>query len=146
MQITSRNGYSPQPGERVRIYWNFHKKTYSIQAKRKGRWVVVGYSDQFVVVDVSFVVSDAGWRRVLRSGRKNVHAFICGEWAGGDVADATARIGAIAGYVVTYNPLRGPAFRSQGAEINTSGVVVGRVFADVAIPWVIAQPENRTAV
>ena len=65
--------------KRVRIYFNLHKKIYSVQAKVDGRWKVVEYTNDINLVDATFKVSEAGRQRVLRENRKNVHAYIVGE-------------------------------------------------------------------
>lgn len=66
---------------RVQVYWNLHKKCWSVVAfegDRKGR--VVSHTDQVFLEDVKFAVQPAGNARVRREGRKNVHAFVRGEW------------------------------------------------------------------
>ena len=67
---------------RVQVYWNLHKKSWSVVAlegERKGRVIRYG-SKQIFVKDATFVVQPAGRDRVRREGRKNVHAFVRGEW------------------------------------------------------------------
>lgn len=68
-------------GEEVQVYWNFHKKCFSVQARTgtdKGR--VIAHVGWFELEDVKFVIGKAGQRRVREEGRKNVHAFIRGTW------------------------------------------------------------------
>lgn len=65
----------------VRVYYNFHKKTFSIQEKVQGQWRVVSHKDTFMLSDAKFKVSQKGRERVLREKKKNVHAFIYGLWA-----------------------------------------------------------------
>ena len=60
--------------EPVRVYWNFHRKCYSVQQNR----LVVGYTDCISLVDVRFHVSEAGRQRVLKERKKNVHAYAIG--------------------------------------------------------------------
>lgn len=64
---------------KVRVYWNFHKKLFSVQAQVNGRWKVVEHSENLFLTDVQFKVSESGRQRVLREKRKNVHAKIHGE-------------------------------------------------------------------
>lgn len=64
------------------IYRNLNRKghTYSFKAlegKHKGR--VVAYAESFLVKDVTFHVSQAGWERCIREQRRNVHAGIVGD-------------------------------------------------------------------
>ena len=62
-----------------RIYWNLHKKCYSVQRKVDGRWKVCMHADELYLDNVTFFVSPTGRERVRREGRKNVHAFILAE-------------------------------------------------------------------
>lgn len=80
----------PTPiGTPVRVYRNLHptKPTWSIQAKvripgtRRHTWKVVGWSDNLVLADAGFQVYEAGLRRVLATGVKNVHAYVLGTLA-----------------------------------------------------------------
>lgn len=98
-------------GERVELYWNFHKKLYSVRAlggKDKGR--VVAHRDCVALKFVEFKVSDAGRERVRREKRKNVHAVIRGRYAGG-VAWAEGRDRSVG---VSYNPYRNERFVCRG--------------------------------
>jgi hypothetical protein len=62
---------------RVDIYWNLHKKIWSI----RHNGIVIEHLDNVFVEDVSFVVQPAGRRKVRKTRRKNVHAFVRGEIA-----------------------------------------------------------------
>lgn len=73
---------------RVDVYFNLHKKKLSIKARedfqvgvtlvKTGR--VFHHRKGIVLKDVSFVVSKAGRERVLREKKKNVHAYIRGDF------------------------------------------------------------------
>jgi len=67
-----------QVGERVRVYYNLHKQKLSVQKKINGTWKVTDYADEISMTAPIFKVSEAGRQRVLKSGRKNVHAYIEG--------------------------------------------------------------------
>jgi hypothetical protein len=63
----------------VRVYWNLHKKKFSVQAHYgSGSWRVVAHAEELMLKDVTFKVSEAGRQRVLRTGVKNVHAYVVG--------------------------------------------------------------------
>ena len=62
---------------RVEVYFNLHKKLWSVVDLSTG--LVVGHVDEIAIKDPSFAVQPAGRRKVLREGRKNVHAFVRGE-------------------------------------------------------------------
>lgn len=62
---------------RVEVYFNLHKYTWSVRSARTGR--VILHTDKVHIRDPEFVVRQAGRERVLREGKKNVHAFVRGE-------------------------------------------------------------------
>ncbi len=64
---------------RVECYFNLHKHVFSVRALEgpdKGR--VILHASNVLLKDVSFVVQKAGREKVLRTGQKNVHAFVRG--------------------------------------------------------------------
>ncbi len=100
---------------RVRVYYNLHKHTFSIQHRTSKGWRVRDYADTVRLTDVTFKVSEAGRQRVLREGRKNVHAFVIGTLAD-TVPDTPHR--------VTYNPFKAPTFvRADDGEPVTEAPV-----------------------
>ena len=60
----------------VDVYFNRHKSTFSI--RHKGR--VIEHTDTVVIKNPRFVVNESGRNRVLREKKKNVHAFVRGEY------------------------------------------------------------------
>ena len=60
---------------RVEIYFNLHKKVFSMRHKGK----VIAHVCNATLKNVTYVVQPAGRARVLREGKKNVHAFARGE-------------------------------------------------------------------
>lgn len=60
---------------RVEVYWNLHKKCWSVR-RAGGR--VLYHASAVTLDDVTWVVQPAGRARVLREGKKNVHAFARG--------------------------------------------------------------------
>lgn len=76
----ARPGAAPYEGQRVRVYRNLTRKTYSILDPRTGR--VLGYSPEFTLAKATYKVSEAGRDRVRRTGRKTVHAFVEGHLTG----------------------------------------------------------------
>ena len=85
----------------VRVYYNLHKHTFSIQHKTSKGWRVRDYADEVMLKDVTFKVSEAGRQRVIREGRKNVHAYVIGTLV--DELPETPR-------KITYNPYRFSSF------------------------------------
>ena len=62
-------------GLRVMVYYNLHKKTFSVQYK--GR--VILYADYVKLGNVEFRVREGGKEKVRQEMRKNVHAFVIGD-------------------------------------------------------------------
>lgn len=79
-------GRSVKKNQKVRVYRNLHKPgvVYSIADAWTG--LVLGYSESVLLTGVAFKVSAAGRERVLRTGRKNVHAFVIGRYEGTEQA------------------------------------------------------------
>lgn len=65
-------------GTPVRVYWNFHRKLFSVQVKGEKGWRVAGRVRSLRLENVTFHVSQAGRERVLRERKKNVHAKVHG--------------------------------------------------------------------
>lgn len=91
------------PEARVEVYHNVTKKgvVYSI---RQGGYVVA-HASEVNLVNAEFVVKQPGRKRVKKTGRKNVHAFVRGE--------LIRTRGPISGhqFQVVYNPKRYREFR-----------------------------------
>jgi len=91
-----------------RIYRNLHKKCFSIQAKVPGKgWRVVDSATDLCVSGVTFRVYEAGRQRVLRTRRKNVHAFVIVD---GYVKTKPGIKVANCDVKVSYNPKVAPVF------------------------------------
>lgn len=76
---------------RVSVYFNLHRKLFSVRAEEgPAKGLVVAHCTAVNLYGVQFVVNQAGRARVIREGRKNVHAFVRGELVGfvGTVTDA----------------------------------------------------------
>ena len=110
----------PPVGSQVQVYWNSHKRLWSIRFNRK----VVFHSENVVLSDVRFVVSERGRLRVLRERKKNVHAYAEGILPSHTLACSRR---------VTYNPYRDETFICDGRPIADAAFAHfmhdGRVFA-----------------
>lgn len=96
---------------KVFVYRNLHKQTWSVKALEgpsKGR--VIAHSDHVLVWEASGRVSEAGRQRVLREGRKNVHAGIVGT-----LVSLQAEPGFL-GTDITYNPYKYETFVYKNLE------------------------------
>ncbi len=70
------SGFACTPGP-FRIYRNVNKRCWSVQGKTPKGWRLIDHRRALIVDNVTFKVYETGRQRVLREGRKNVHAYIC---------------------------------------------------------------------
>lgn len=68
---------SEHHGKDVFVYYNLHKKVWSIKDRKTG--IVIAHSKKVSVDNPQFKVSEAGRQRVLRDKSKNVHAGVVGK-------------------------------------------------------------------
>ena len=61
---------------KVEVYFNLHKRVFSIRSCKTGR--VIHHAKDVHIVNPKFVVREGGRQRVLRERKKNVHAFVRG--------------------------------------------------------------------
>lgn len=62
--------------DRIRAYYNLHKKCFSVQDYKTG--LVIEHTDKLFMTNAMFVVRKSGNERVKKEGKKNVHAFVNG--------------------------------------------------------------------
>ncbi len=122
---------------KVFVYWNLHRKCWSIKSLAgtfKGK--VFAHARELDLANVVFKVSEAGRQRVLREGKKNVHAGAVGtleKWT--DLTGTRRGLGTISQMdqtygkridpkSVRYNPRTGSTFTTaEGQPINRAEVV-----------------------
>ena len=67
--------------KRVALYYNLHKECWSVQSREKPDYgKVIAHVDEALLFDAKYVVRQTGRNKVLKEGRKNVHAFVVGTW------------------------------------------------------------------
>jgi hypothetical protein len=130
----------------VRCYWNLHARCWSIQDAKTRR--VIGHATRVLLRDVAFKVSEAGRQRVLREGRKNVHAFAVGElsaadwmetlrgpmpWITGDIH--YQKHAKEKGRLVSYNPRRAGTFMVQVGYPEAPGQAVREPIHEAPMAW-----------
>ena len=90
----------------VRVFRNWKRDCYNIM--RDGR--VLASAKQVRLTAVEFLVRESGRQRMLRQGRRNVHAYAIGRLVDythpGDLRD----LDKLAGRAVFYNPYRCSTF------------------------------------
>lgn len=106
------------------IYRNLHTGGFSVRY----RGIVIDRLHKFTATGVTFKVNDAGRKRVIEEGRKNVHAFVVADKYKGLInkqyeLDKLEKI--------TYNPYTDMHFKCNGFYIKSAKEVVfyeGRCF------------------
>ena len=83
---------------RVEVYFNLPRKIWSVRDLSTG--LVVDHVDEITIQDPVFVVQPAGRAKVIKEGRKNVHAVVRGERIERPQVDASG------GVPVSYNPYK----------------------------------------
>ena len=121
---------------RVEVYFNLHKYTWSFRQCSTGR--VILHTDKVHIRDPQFVVRKSGRERVLREGKKNVHAFVRGDityfddFFDPDYLDYS---------LVSYNPYKHDTFVDV---IDTTPVRTAKRAMLVLQPsMVVGDPRNR---
>ncbi len=99
---------APDYGRRVEVYRNLHRKCYSVRDYKTKR--VIYHTNSISLTSAKCFVQEGGRQRVLKEGRKNVHAYIRGIWSG---------VPNDGGDKVSYNPYKSNKFKtSTGKDIN----------------------------
>lgn len=112
------------------VYRNLHKSCWSVRNRSTGR--VEMHADSVMVRDCTFRVGKAGRERVIREGRKNVHAGVYGTV---EDSDCTSGLQVTGEWVrVTYNPYKNSTFIDESGNpvFHASAVAMladGKVYA-----------------
>ena len=92
--------------DRVRVYYNIHKRCFSIQDYKTG--LVKRHARNISLTNAMFVVRKSGNERVKSEGKKNVHAFV-----NGIVVNKYAKIDNEFCFPVRYDPYTMDYFHYQ---------------------------------
>ena len=98
---------------KVKVYYNLHKKCYSIVSLEKENYGrVIKHENCVPLFDAQFKVSEKGRQRVLREQKKNVHAYVVGTWLGhlNDEITFASRVLSFPIKLATYNPYKYSSF------------------------------------
>jgi hypothetical protein len=96
--------------QKVRVYWNLHKKVWSVQDVKSG--LVCDHLERISLEQAKFVVRKGGQKRVREEGKKNVHAF-----AEGWVSQEQDEDHTHSWYDITYNPYKNDYFMMGNDEV-----------------------------
>lgn len=102
---------------RIHIYWNFHKKCFSLSKTHgKKRWPVEHIYKAYIE-NASFIVRQSGREKVLKEKVKNVHAFIKVNPDEGKIdLDQDMNIYDKKGTYIKYNPYLYDSFVTMSEE------------------------------
>ncbi|HEY9816847.1 MAG TPA: hypothetical protein V6D20_13770 [Candidatus Obscuribacterales bacterium] len=131
--------------ENVQVYRNLHRKCLSIRHSKSRK--VIFHDDKVILHLPRFKVSEAGRQRVLREKRKNVHAYVQGNYS---VLDRVpARLHDTAYWIpVFYNPYRVAQFTEHysGKPVwNAEWVWIGNEGIYAVQPNCFGEQQHLTA-
>ena len=96
----------------VKVYWNLHRKCFSVQQDG----LVKAHLNRVYLHNVKFKVSEAGRQRVIKEQRKNVHAFAIGV-----IGPPSFELWGKDSVSVSYNPYKYSTFvTSEGESIHSA--------------------------
>ena len=123
---------------KYRLYWNLHKKKWSLQDRKTGR--VQQHVTAFTMYDAKFVVRPAGQAKVRREGKKNVHAFAAGRFSLKNGLAAYHK----GARKVTYNPYVNETFvfAETGEPVTDAYVVTMGSWQGKPSVWAIKNQTN----
>tara|TARA_R110002051_G_scaffold579_3_gene2565 strand:+ start:524 stop:898 length:375 start_codon:yes stop_codon:yes gene_type:complete len=107
------------PNKKIEIYFNLHKKTWSVRQGGK----VVQHTNFICVREPQYVVRKTGKEKVRREKRKNVHAFVRG------YVENRLPTFPKKNMFVTYNPYKNDSF----VERNTNDSICSSPFAALEV-------------
>lgn len=116
---------------KVFVYWNLHKGMWSVKAlegPNKGR--VIARVPAITLANVQGKVSEAGRQRVLREGKKNVHAGLVAERAYFSESNPVRSMVESVGDTITYNPRKYTSFVHTVDESRFEGAAWAVLTAD----------------
>ncbi len=97
--------------KKLQVYRNLHKDCYSVQQSGK----VIAHVDNITLCYADFLVANAGRLKVLKTGKKNVHARISGYLRHPMASNRLLRESKRSG-VATYNPFKFESFVDAHSE------------------------------
>ncbi|MEH7116003.1 hypothetical protein V7128_01090 [Neobacillus vireti] len=106
MTLIIREGMSLNKGERIEVYYNLHKHTFSIKSldnRNSNKNKVVAYSDNILLDNVTFHISEKILQNILNKKVKQVYATVRGYLVDTDIHNITdMKQGYINPYITKY--------------------------------------------
>jgi hypothetical protein len=111
-------------GQTTRCHWHFNKKKYSVSLKTEKGWRVVRDEQgnqvlygKLVLQDAKFLVSEAGHKRCVEQGVRNVHAHVEGKVLDANLQGLEPMVPC--GRYIYYNPfIAGYFWYTDGLSIS----------------------------
>lgn len=100
-------------GERVMVYYNLHKHTFSVKNKTR----IILHADYVRLGNVEFRVREGGKERVRDEKQKNVHSFVIGDLLDYCKYPCDNIPSEPNNKIVTYNPYKYDSFVYKETEI-----------------------------
>jgi len=116
------------------VYWNIHKKCWSVKSRLTGK--IMAHAHAVEIDDVNFIVQPAGRKRVLKEKRKNVHAFVRGNFKSLYITPHPPM--KVIGYdtQVFYDPYKNSTFVEEGGRAIYSAKKVYMASDKKVYAWV----------
>lgn len=112
--ISNSSSRGAQMNFRVRVYFNLHKKVFSVLHKTPKGWRLWRHLEDICLHNVVFRISESGRQRVIKEKKKNVHAYIEGNLHGNATFEANGD-----SHSISYNPYKYPKFHFVGKDTYT---------------------------
>jgi len=112
LETVTNNDEKKHIGDKVMVYYNLHKHTFSIRSNNK----IILHADYVKLVDVEFRVRPGGRERVIKDKQKNVHSFVIGvlvDYCSYPCEDMPREPN---NNIVTYNPYKYNSFVMKDTE------------------------------
>lgn len=95
----------------VEVYRNVNKKGVVYSIRQDG--CVVAHADEVILLNAEFIVQKVGSKKVKKTGKKNVHAWVRGDIVKTRVKPDTNKLKA----KVVYNPRKNDSFVTKGDKL-----------------------------
>lgn len=113
--VETYKGRKLEKGQLVKVYFNLHKKVFSVKDAKTG--LVLAHGNHIQLREPKFEVNERGRQRVLEEKRKNVHAYVVGQLEGIGELDADVKRQYMGLY---YNPYEQDKFTVYGTKLDAN--------------------------
>ncbi|HFK1543388.1 TPA: hypothetical protein ACGXM3_005210 [Bacillus cereus] len=118
-----------EESQKVNCFWNLHLNVFSLEGRTMENGakknLVLAHGNNIILLNVKFTVRESGRQKVLREQKKNVHAFVKGNFMG--IAGYNEKLILGAGMrEAYYNPYKQDSFtdKETGKKLEGAGIVI----------------------